>query len=287
MAIIRYSSVRKDIPARIHFGSAPEMRDTAVAFLASDGALCRRFGGEATARAFLTEAWSFRTHYDGVADALDSPHLGEYLLGLNAAMDGRGHTKPGGVTGPDLGFFLGRLGELCRETEPGHYDLPQKISAFGREFVLPGLESLEVTQAVMVNGRPLFFAFERGGMYGNGVYGPEGRLVLGFGPYGSPKVVDVGGMQLLCAREDPYSGTGYRTPLVFRDGFGTEVFRGLEFTVERDRRAGKDVLFLTDTAGGEKRFLAEDISGMLAAARIGDGHRASAVRARRTGALTV
>ena len=265
MGIRNKCSGLDEIPVQVPFSSALEVRDVAVAFMLADSALCDRFGGKETTEAFLVEVWNFRRHFDGVAAALESPSLKAYLYDLNASLDSQGICKAGGVDGEDLKFFLGRLDKRCKEIEPGHYDIPQKVRAFGEEFVLPGYESLEVTLAARMNGRPLFFAYERGGMYGHGVYGPDGGLVAGFGPYGSPKIASVDGAHLLMTDPDPFTGlVGLRKKgVVFRDEFGRELFRAREFTIEHDKAAGHDVMFYTDPDGNERRILRKDVLHML------------------------
>ena len=255
----------QETPVQVPYGSALEMRDVAVAFMLADGDLCDRFGGREATKAFLVEVWNFRKHFDGVAAALESPNLKAYLYDLNASLDSQGVRKAGGVDGEDLKFFLDRLDKRCKEISPGHFDVPQKVRAFGEEFVLPGFESLEVTLAARMNGRSLFYAFERGGMYGHGVYGPDGGLVAGFGPYGSPKIASVDGVHLLMTDPDPFTGLiGLRKKgVVFRDEFGRELFRAKEFVIEHDKSAGYDVMFYTDPDGNERRLLRKDVMQML------------------------
>ena len=248
-----YMPVRRDIsknasPVRIPWNSDEELKDACIRKLVSDRELADYFrdkaagGGRSASEAevllrnVLRAGWNPVSKFDsfevvaefsgwssvyGEGPDRSSMEMADRMSRLVAA-EGNHQVR---FSAEDMVYLAKRMEVILGVADYQQMDWLQKVSWKGREYLLPGHESLSITAAADVNGKTCFLAFENDGMYGNAVIDENGRHVLDFGPYGPPSLITVGPeLSVFVQHQDAMSGVGMSSPLVFYDEDGNELF---------------------------------------------------------------
>ena len=262
MAVRKERNASGDAPVRIPL-SRKEQRELSVALASESSFLQERFGGKENLSSLLRDLWRKDGGFNHIFDAAEEAYgvaVNENETPKQVLLSDGGKTLV--FTYKELQDLHHGLSEALGEPDYKKCGCPQRVAWHDKEYLLPG--PYDVTFAREVNGRPLFWGWEPGGMYGHRVFGPEGETLVKFGPYGPPFVVSVDGYEMLCTREDMLTGPGMDSPSVFLDENGKKLFScEHDWGVKVDSHTLKEYLEVRDA--GRRVLLGSDVLKGIAA----------------------
>ncbi len=259
--------------------------------LLSDEAFVEKMGGSDRVNSVVGVLETFPTGFDSLRSAftrhgsLDHSVLyyndcvEDLRRSLNSGLKETGFHK---LSYDDVVVLYNKVDGLCGHVDSLHFDVPQRLSYKGKEYILPGHRSLHFFRVEEMDGKPFFFA---GDVSKGKLFSGSGKEILSYDCYNPVRFVNYGGCNFIT--QDEITDWDYMTAkTVLRNGDGRKVLEGKRFHWDKEN----DKLHF-DTVNARKHVIlgADELSGLRSGRLCLDGCRVVPVREaeRRKGSLSI